>query len=133
MTFAEKIQKILAANPYNIRTINSLETYCGLSTSSISRYVKENKEPKIKLYKRIIEALHIPQSWWDNPIGNPFLDPIKVYKELSERIEKLELQNALSTRDNQLLVIQNRELVKQNNELERRVYALEKKSRLKTT
>lgn len=93
ITFKDKIDKIIDTNPYMIGSVTALEQSCGLSMSALKRYYNDDKEPSITLVKRILHALHIPKSWWDNPIGNPFVDPFEVYKDFSSRIEKLEFQN----------------------------------------
>lgn len=121
MTFSQKIDKILSTNPYGVSSINALEIFCKISTSSIQRSYNVNREPTIKLIKRLQKAMHIPIAWWDNPIGDPFIDPLKIYKELCDRMEKLELKN-------NELIRENRSLARQNSALARRVTLIEKKS-----
>jgi hypothetical protein len=103
MTFRDKIDKIIATNPYMITSVNGLEIFCGIGTSSLQRCYTENEESSIKVVKKIIRALHVPHSWWDNPIGDPFIDPFKVYQDFNARIEALELENEKLHRKNTIL------------------------------
>jgi len=109
-SFQDKIDKIIETNPYTIGTVSALEKSVGLGTSTLSRAYTKNREPSITVVKKILQSLHIPLSWWDNPIGNPFKDPFEAYKELSERIEKLEFQREQAQKENTLIRLENQML-----------------------
>jgi hypothetical protein len=106
VTFREKIDKVLKTNAKEITSVNALERFLDLGQGSIAKYMRQKKDPSIKIQRKIIEGLGINLTWWEHQEGLPFKEiltrvveeDVKYIKSNSpEMLELLRVNNKLLT------------------------------------